>query len=198
MALQSVGVGVSPLETGAGQRTEFNLCHVQPTGVLGRVVKLQALHDASRLSRRKGFVQRSHAVGVQVVKDHADHWGGGIGHIHQPLHLVSEVLHGAAFGDGYVAPAGQGFTGQEEIAGAAPTVLVVLAPRSPRLGGQWRPDLGQQLGGGFVKAHHRSVGVVGLPVEVQHDLHGGHKLPVHLGDASANGGLLAPGLEGVF
>ena len=53
LALQCVGVGVSPLETGAAQCAEFNLRHVQPTGVFGRVVKLEALHNAPRFDLLK-------------------------------------------------------------------------------------------------------------------------------------------------
>ena len=83
----------------------------------------------------------------------------------------------------------------EDVAGARPAVRVVLTPRSSRLGGQRCSHIGQQLGGGLVKAHHRPVGVVGFPIEVQHVLHGRHKLPVHLGDAPL---LLPPRLEDVF
>ena len=37
----------------ASARDEFNLSHVQPTCVFGRVVNLQALHDVSRLAAGK-------------------------------------------------------------------------------------------------------------------------------------------------
>ena len=56
LALQCVRVGISPLEAGAAQRAEFDLCHVEPTGVFGRVVKLEPLHDAPRIGGRKGLV----------------------------------------------------------------------------------------------------------------------------------------------
>ena len=65
-----------------------------------------------------------HAVGVQIVKNDPYHL-----YIHQPPHLVGEVLHGTAFGDGYVAPTRQRLTGQEDVAGTAAPVLVVLASR---------------------------------------------------------------------
>ena len=64
---QSGFVGVASPEASSGQHAEFDLRHVQPTGVFGRVVKLQPLDDAPRLSRREGLIQRSHAVSVQVV-----------------------------------------------------------------------------------------------------------------------------------
>ena len=193
--VQGKFVGIAPLETSPGQHAEFNLRHIQPAGVFGSVVKLQSLHDAPSLSSRKGLVKRSHAVGVQVVEHHPYDCGVGIGHIHQPAHLVGEVRHSAPFGDRHVAPARQRLTGQEEIAGAAAPILVVLASRASRLGGQRRSGIGQQLGGGLVAAHHRPLGIVWFGVEVQHVLHGRHELPVHLGDAPL---LLPPRLEDVF
>ena len=54
LALQ--GVGVSALEAGTGQDTELNLRHVAPTGVLGRVVRLQAFHDALGFGGEKSLV----------------------------------------------------------------------------------------------------------------------------------------------
>ena len=42
---QSIGVGVSTFETGPAQGTEFNLRHVQPTGVFEGVVKLQVFGE---------------------------------------------------------------------------------------------------------------------------------------------------------
>ena len=163
--------------------------------MLGGVVKLQAFHDAPGFGGGKGLVQLRHAVGVQIVQDHADDGGVGVGHVYQPLHLVGEVRHGAAFGDGNVSPTRQRLAEQEEVASAAPAVLVVLPPGPSRLGGQWFPHFSQQLRGGLVEAHHRPAGVVGLGIQVQHVLHRRHELPVHLGDAPL---LFLPGFEGVF
>ena len=195
LALQGVGVGVSPFETGAAQHAELDLRHVEPAGVFGRVVKLEPLHDAPGLSSREGLVKGGPAVGVQIVQYHSNHRSIGVGHVNQPAHLVGEVRHGASFRDRHVAPASQGFAGQEQIAGAGAAILIVLPPQPSRLGGQRCSHIGQQLGGGLVKAHHRTVWVVGFSMEVQHVLHGRHKLPVHPGDAPL---LLSPGLERVF
>lgn len=59
-------------------------------------------------------------------EDYANHGRVGIGPVHQPAHLAGEVPHGAALRDGHVAPAGQGFAGQEEIAGAGTPILISL------------------------------------------------------------------------
>ena len=81
----------------------------------------------------RGLVERIHAVDVQVVENDAYHGSVGIGCVHQPLHLVGEVSHGAAFGDGDMTPARQRLTGQEDVAGASAAILVVLTPRSPQV-----------------------------------------------------------------
>ena len=108
-------VPVASLQAVSGQHAEFDLRHIQPTAVFGCVVKLQAFHDAASLRRREGFVRRRHAMGVQslprtrygVVENDADHGGVRVGHVHQPPHLVGEVLHGAPLRDGQMAPAKQ-------------------------------------------------------------------------------------------
>ena len=163
--------------------------------MLGRVVELQPLGNPPGLWRWKGLVQRRRAVGVQVVQHHPYHWDLRIGFVHQPAHPVGEVLHGAPLRNLHVAPTGHKFAGQEQVSSALPAVLVVLPGWSPRLRWQRGPGVSQQLGGGRVKADHRPMGVIGLGVQVQHVLHGGHELGAHLGDAPL---LLLPRLEGVF
>ena len=75
-------------------------------------------------------------MGAQVVHHDADHLRLGVLLIHQPLHLVGEVLVPSVLGDGYVPPAALGLAEQEEVPGAAPLVFVILSVRLPRLGGQ--------------------------------------------------------------
>ena len=134
-------------------------------------------------------------MSVQVVHDHPHDLGLRVSFVHQPTHLLGEVPHGAPLSDRHLPPAGQGLTGQEQVAGALPAVLVVLPRWSPRLGSQRGPGLRQQLGGGLVKADHRPLGVIRFGVQVQHVLHVGHELGAHLGNAPL---LLPPRLESVF
>ena len=180
---QRVLVGEPLPQAGAGQHAELDFRHVQPTAVLGRVVELQPLGNPPGLWRWKGLVQRRRAVGVQVVQHHSHHRDIGIGFVHQPAHPVGEVLHRAPLGHRNMAPPRQGFAGQEQIAGPLPPVLIVLPPRASRLGRHQRPRIGQQLGGGLVKADHRPLGVIGFGVQVQHLLHVGHEVAAHPGDA---------------
>ena len=61
-------VGDALFEAAAGENTEFDLRHIQPTAMLGRVVKLQPLGYAPGLRQRKGLIQRGLAMGVQIVR----------------------------------------------------------------------------------------------------------------------------------
>ena len=134
-------------------------------------------------------------MSVQIVQDQPHHLGFRVGFIHQPAHLVGEVLHGAPLGDRHMPPAGQGLTGQKQVAGALPAILVVLPCWSPRLGSQRGPGVSQQLGGGLVKSDQRPLRVIGFGVQIQHVLHVGHEVGAHLGNAPL---LLLPRFEGVF
>lgn len=55
-AFQGVGVGVSAFETGSAEHAEFDLRHVEPTGVLGGVVRRQPdLPNCRQCSRSLGI-----------------------------------------------------------------------------------------------------------------------------------------------
>ena len=61
------------------------------------------------------------------MEHYADYRDVGVGLIHQPAHLVGEVLHGAPLGYRHMAPALQRDTGEQQIAGTSSHVFVVLA-----------------------------------------------------------------------
>ena len=106
--LQCVLVRIASPETGSGQYAELYLSHIQPVAMLGSVMELQPFGDAPGLSRRKGLVEGSHPMCVQVVEHQPDHRDIGICLVHQPLHLMGEVLHGAPLGNRHMAPASRG------------------------------------------------------------------------------------------
>src|SRR5215218_2505279 len=49
---------------------QLDLCNIQPTPMLGRVVKLQLLENPPRLFRRERLIQRCRTVRVEVVEHH--------------------------------------------------------------------------------------------------------------------------------
>ena len=183
------------LQAGAGQDAELDLRHVQPTPVLGRVMKLQPPGNPPGFLSRESLVQRCPAMGIQIVQDNPYHLGFRVGFIRQPAHPAGEVLHRAPLRDRHLSPTRQGLAGQEQVAGTLPPVFVVLPQRKSRPGRQSGPGLRQQLGGCLVKANHRTLGIIGFGVEIQDILHVSHKFRAHLGNAPL---LLLPRLKGVF
>ena len=61
-------------------------------------MELQAFEHAPGFAWKKGLVQRGRLMGIEVVQHHADDLSIGKGNIHQPLHLMGKVRHGAPFG----------------------------------------------------------------------------------------------------
>ena len=162
-------------------------------------MELQPFYDAPGLgggeALGEALLEGSGAVGVQIVQDHPDRLDLRVGLVHQPAHLMGEVLHRAAPGHRHMPPACQRLASQEQVARTLPAVLVVLTPWPSRLRRERRPRLRQQLGGGLVKADYRPAGVMGFLVQVQDVFHAGYKVGAHLGNAPL---LLPPRYEGVF
>ena len=79
------------VEALAAQHADLDLDHVEPAGVLGGVVELQAAQQAVGLGRREGFVERAGGVGRQVVEHDADQLGLRIVQIDELAHAVGEV-----------------------------------------------------------------------------------------------------------
>ena len=68
IVVEAVLVRVPLSQAAAGYDAELNLRHIQPTAMLGRVVKLQPPGYAPCLRRRERLVQRRYPMGVQVVR----------------------------------------------------------------------------------------------------------------------------------
>ena len=65
------------VQTLAAQNTDLDLDHVEPAGVLGREVELQASQHASGLCRGESLVEGGGTVGREVVEHDADLLGLG-------------------------------------------------------------------------------------------------------------------------
>ena len=119
------------------------------------VVELQPFRNPPGIGRWERLVQRRRAVGVEIVQDHPHH--RDLDRLHPP----ASASGGRSpawwpLGHRHLPPPGQRLAGQEQIAGAFPPVFVVLPQGKSRPGRQRGPGLRQQLGGGLVKADHRT------------------------------------------
>jgi hypothetical protein len=132
-------------------------------------------------SRRKGFVEGTRFVSIEIVQDHANDFGVGIAHIDQPLHLLGKVLHRALRSHGDMPPSSLGLTEEKKVAGPVAFVFVIVPCRVSRLRGQRLAGLADQLFARFIKGHRRAFGIIGLGIQIQHVFHCRHKLAAHLG-----------------
>ncbi len=80
----------------------------------------------------------------------------------------------------------------EQVGGAVALVLEVVALQPARCGRDRLAHFTDELGRAFVEAHHRSLRIGCLGIEVEHILHARHILRIDLGNAPH---VLAPGLE---
>jgi hypothetical protein len=106
------------LQTWPSEHREFNLGHVQPTAVFGRVMQFQLLDQTARLGWLKHLLQGSQGMRVQVIHDQHDLLGTRIRPIHQVAYEQRKVAFGALLRHLQVALARQRFAGHEQITGS--------------------------------------------------------------------------------
>ena len=164
----------APVQALADHDVDFDLGHVQPAAMLGRVDKLEAIPQRLGLLGGKRLIQRARRVRVQVVHDQRDALGVGIvrGDV---LQEHSPVQFGSALRDLGQAPPGQRLAGHEHVAHPAALVFIVMAlgPAGRRCNGL--AGLANELAGRLIHAHHGALRIVGPAVDVEHLFHGGHE-----------------------
>ncbi len=102
------GLGRNPLiQTLTRQDSQFGFHHIEPTAVLGRVMKLDALDQAPGFDRCKGFIEGRGRVNIQVVHDQPNAFGVREVNIDQFFHAQGEVQFRTAVGDDDMPPARQ-------------------------------------------------------------------------------------------
>ena len=183
------------IETLAFEHADLDLNHVEPAGVLGRVVELKPPEHAARFGRWESGVESGSGVGGEVIEDDADALGLWEVDIDELAHAKGEVVSGATISDLDPAPRAMGIDEDEEIDGAVAAILVVEALEPSGCGRDRLARFADELGGAFVEADHGPLRVKLLGIEVEHILHAGDVLGVDLGDAPH---VLLPGLEMVL
>lgn len=108
LGLQALAGCNSTIQALAAQDADLYLCHVQPTGVLGRVMELHPVKQTGRVAATQHFIEALPEVDVQVVQNQVNATGVGIGAGKQVLHdptksvlarrSVTETVRRPAFG----------------------------------------------------------------------------------------------------
>src|ERR1700678_1561568 len=187
--------GDTPVEALAAQDADFDLHHVEPAGVLGRVLELQPAQHAARFGGRKGLVQRAGRVCRQIVQDDGDAFRFREVAITELAHAGGEVHGGAAVGDFDPAPRAMHVEENEQVGRSVALVFAVVALELSRHGRDRLARLADELDRALVEADHWTLRIGWFGVEVEYVLHAGDILAVHLRDAPH---VLAPRLEVVL
>src|SRR5271166_684613 len=101
---EAVGAFDAAIETLAFEHADLDLSHVEPAGVLRRVVELKPPEHAARFGRWECGVESGSGVGGEVVEDDADALGLWEVDIDELAHAKGEVVSGAMIGDLDPAP----------------------------------------------------------------------------------------------
>ena len=142
---QGLFVGNASVEALGRQDAEFGFGEIEPAAVLGGVVPFEALDQAPGLGGRKGLIEGSLAVDVEIVLDQDDGLGVGKVSIGEVFEDVSVIDRGVAVRDLDVAPAFERREQHKEIGGAVALVLVIMTGRAPRFHRHRHAGLGDEL-----------------------------------------------------
>ena len=115
------------IQTLAGEYGQLVLGPIEPTAVLGDVVKFQLAGDPAGFVRRKGAVQGCRGMGVPVVHHQPDAFRRGNVLLDQQPHWSGKVRFGALLRDVDVTPTAQGLDKPKQIGGTFPLVFRVIA-----------------------------------------------------------------------
>ena len=96
---QCLSVRYTLVQTLLAQDTQLDLCHVQPTAMLRRVVKHQLGSDTVRLLWWKMGVQASFRVCVEIVHHQLNSLNAWKMDVHQVAHALGKVECSALLGD---------------------------------------------------------------------------------------------------
>ena len=89
---EALGVVDSTIQALAAKHADLDLDHVEPTGMLGGVVELDAAQNSPSFGWRESFVKRAGRVGRQVILHDPDALGVGIMDIDEFAHAVGRNL----------------------------------------------------------------------------------------------------------
>jgi hypothetical protein len=104
LLLQGFTIWNPAIQTLCRKNREFTLGHVEPTSMLGCVMKLQLASDPVCFGGRKCFLERGRGMRIEIIHHQPDPIRLGKINVDQQVHLLGKVLFGAARGDIDLAP----------------------------------------------------------------------------------------------
>jgi len=120
------GVVDSAIQTLAAEHPDLDLGHVEPAGMLGGVMELQASQNSPGFGGRECLIEGAGRVGRQVVLYDPDARGIGIMDIDKLAHALGVVFCRPPLGELDLAPGPMHVDADEEIDGAVAAVLVIV------------------------------------------------------------------------
>ena len=154
-------------QTLARHATQFAFRHVQPTAVLRRMHELQATDVLASLLGRKGFVERTSGVRVEVVADQRHGVAVRVACVQQLSYFQRPIDFGALWPGRRLAEGGERLHEYEDARRAFTFVVVVDALGMFFRGGNWDACFADQLHRLLVHADHGMLRVVRLGVDFQ-------------------------------
>jgi hypothetical protein len=149
------------------QCRQFDFRHIEPTGVFGSVMHLEALREPTGFCHWKHLIEGSQGARIQVVHDQDNLVGVGIALVGEATDELRPLLLGALGRHHGGASAREGFAGQKDIAHALSLVLIIFALRLARLQRQRLAGVSQQLGIDRIHTELRASRIVGTGVDLR-------------------------------
>lgn len=170
-----------PVQALAIHEIDLRFGPIQPTAVLGGVMKFNLIQDPARLGWGEGLVQARPVMRVQVILDQADLLGLGVMPVHQIPDAFSLVTPSAACGHLDVPPAPQGVTPQQLVTNAFALILILNPGRTAGARPLCRADLAEQVLTRFIEAHNGGAWIVRPQVSLNHVFHAPDVLRIRRG-----------------
>src|ERR1019366_8103464 len=185
----------TPIKTLAIKDADFNFGHVEPAGMLRGVMEYDPSQQGSRLADTQHLLKALAEMGVEIVHDQMDAARLGVDVFEQVLDKGNEVRLGAVVGDRDGTSATLRFHRNEQVAGAASGIFVIVFCRRAGLDRQGLARIPEQLFALLVQADDRFPRLERAGIKIEQVV---HAFPVFFGQGTNAPHQLAPRLDAVF